>query len=216
MAEHTVERPRNAGEIDRLDEYSRVADVPAVRAAQETAQLRFDTPPSPRRLLLESAEGPEVALGVKNLFDRGGTERANELVLEVCDTNEEAQPFHIGPSEVGAEAGSLQASPKHLLLACVTEAREPRARPRGTEPSQEASHRLRTPDRHDRDLLAIEIATTARSESLKRNLVADPFDEHDRTWIAHSGKRPPRRLRTPGGRGLGPPTRSRGVVRGVD
>jgi hypothetical protein len=45
----------------------------------------------------------------------------------------------------------------------------------------EAPYRLRTPDRHDGNALAVEIPTAARGESLERDLVADPFDEHDRT-----------------------------------
>jgi hypothetical protein len=40
---------------------------------------------------------------------------------------------------------------------------------------------VRTPDWHDRNALAVEITTAARSESLERDLVADSLDEHDRT-----------------------------------
>jgi hypothetical protein len=79
----------------------------------------------------KGAKGSEVALRVKNGFDGGGTERANQLVLQVCDTDVEAQPLHVGASEVGAEAGPLQAAPEHFLLARVTETRQPRARPLG-------------------------------------------------------------------------------------
>src|SRR6266404_5278779 len=60
MREHSNERPRYAGRIQRLDEQARIADLPAVGAAHETSQLRFDSPPSPRGLLLEGAERSEV------------------------------------------------------------------------------------------------------------------------------------------------------------
>src|SRR5207247_3363272 len=122
-----------------------------------------------------------VALGLEKGLDGGGTESADQLVLQVCDTDVEAQPFHVGASEVRAEAGPLETAAEDLLLACVTETGQPRVRSLRAEPSQEAPDRLRTSDRHDGDALAVEIPAMARSEGLERDLVADSFDEHDRT-----------------------------------
>jgi len=45
------------GKIERIDEQTRVAELPAVGAAHEAPQLSFDSLASPRRLPLEGAEG---------------------------------------------------------------------------------------------------------------------------------------------------------------
>src|SRR5439155_25902087 len=45
---------------------------------------------------------------------------------------------------------------------------------------------------------------TARTKGLDRDLVAESFDEHDRTRVAHARKRASRPLRTPAGHGFGP------------
>jgi len=49
---------------------------------------------------------------------------------------------------------------------------------------QEASDGLRTPYRHNGNALSFKIPTTALSERLDRDLVADPLNEHD---CAHVG-----------------------------
>ena len=67
-------------------------------------------------LLLEGAERSKVALRVDDLLHGGGAERADQLVLQVCDAHVEAEPFHLGASEVGAEAGPLEPAPEVALL----------------------------------------------------------------------------------------------------
>jgi hypothetical protein len=181
MGKYPVERPRHLAEIQRVDEQTRVSDLPAAAAAHEAAKLLFVCPSLPRRLLLEGAEGSKVALGVNDLFHGGGTESADQLVLQVCDTHVETQPFHVSASEVGAEAGPLETAPEVTLLSCVTEARQPDVEPPRSEQIQETSDCLRTPDRDDRNALGVEIPTTALSQRFERDLVADPFNEHDRT-----------------------------------
>src|SRR5438094_9388653 len=103
VSKHAVQRPRYLRKIKRLDEETRVAELPAVGAAHEAPQLSFDSLASPGRLLLEGAEGSEVALRVEDGFDRGGAESADQLVLQVFHTNEETEPFHVVASEVRAE-----------------------------------------------------------------------------------------------------------------
>src|SRR5207248_11405307 len=95
VSEHEVERPRHLGELQRLDEQTRVADLPPAAAAHEAAKLLFLSPASPRGLLLERAKGPEIALSVDDPFHGGGAERANQLVLQVVDAHVEAQPLHL-------------------------------------------------------------------------------------------------------------------------
>jgi hypothetical protein len=51
-----------------------------------------------------------------------------------------------------------------------------------TELIQEASDVRGTTDGHDGNALGVKMPTTARCERFERELVADPFDQDDRTW----------------------------------
>ena len=189
MDKHTVQRPRHLGEIERVDEQARVSDLPSAAAAHEAPKLLLDGPPSPRRLLLQDAKRSEVALGGHDPFHGGGTEGADQLVLEVCDAQVETESFHVRASEVGAEAGPLEGAPEVSLLRSVTEARHSDAMPLGAEQIQEASDVRRTTHRDNRDAFSVEVPTTALSERFERDLVAHPFNEDDRA----GGEGPTRR-----------------------
>src|SRR5438105_3854254 len=127
-----------------------------------------------------SAEGAEVALRVDHRLDGSGAESAYQLVLEIGDAHVEAQQFHLDARELRAEAGPLETAPEHVLFTFVTEPGQRRVGALRAEPGQEAPHRLRTSDRHDRDALACEVPAPARGERLEGDLVADALDEHDR------------------------------------
>jgi hypothetical protein len=181
VAKYAVERPRHLGEIQRLDEQPRVSDFPTAAAAHEAPQLLVGWAISPRGLFLQGAKRSELALRVDDLFHRGGTEGANQLVLQVCGADEKAQPLHAGASQPGAEAGSLETAPEVSVLSGVAETRQPDVQPPRTEPVEELPDGLCAPDRHNRDALSLEVATTALSQSLQRALVAEPLNKHDRT-----------------------------------
>src|SRR5919204_3586904 len=84
VRKHTVERPRHLGRIQRVDEQPCVSDLPSAAAAHEAAKLLMVRPSLPRRLFLQRAEGSQVTVSREDLFHRGGSESANELVLQVC------------------------------------------------------------------------------------------------------------------------------------
>jgi hypothetical protein len=181
MSKYKVKRPRHVGQIQRIDEQTRVSDLPAAAAAHEAPKLLLSRSSLPRRLLLEGAEGSKVTLSLDDPFHGGGTESADQLVLQVCDAHVETQPFHIDATEVGAEARPLKTAPEVALLCSVTETRQPDVKPLGAEQIQEATYRLRTPNWHNRNALSVKIPITALSERLQCNLIADPLNEHDRT-----------------------------------
>ena len=52
VSERPVERPRHLGEIQRIDEQPRVADLSTAAAAQEAPELLLRWTTSPRGLLL--------------------------------------------------------------------------------------------------------------------------------------------------------------------
>jgi hypothetical protein len=177
------------GEIERLDEQTRVSDLPAAAAAHEAPKLLLVGPSLPRRLLLEGAEGSKLTLAIDDLFHGGGTESADQLVLQVCDAHVETESFHIDASEVGAEAGPLETALELALLCGVTETRQPDVEPLRAEQIQEPCYGLRTPNWHDGNALGVKIPTPALGERFERARVADPFNEHDRTRVDAGGQR---------------------------
>src|ERR687896_456609 len=181
MSEHTVQRARHLGEIERLDEQARVSDLPPAAAPHEAPKLRLEGASLPGRLLLQGAERSEVTLSVDDLFHGGRPEGADQLLLQVCDAHVEPESFHIGASEVGADAGPLETAPEVALLCGITETGQPDVQSPRAKALQESSDGLRAPDRHDGDALSFEIPATALSQRFERALVADPFNEHDRT-----------------------------------
>ena len=146
MSKYQVERPRHLGEIERIDEQARVSDLPAAAAAHEAPKLLLGSPTLPRRLLLESAERSKVPLSLGDPFHGGSAERADQLVLQICDAHEETQPFHLDASEVGAEARPLETAPEVAFLPGVTETGEPDVKPHGAKQIHEPSYGLRTPN----------------------------------------------------------------------
>jgi hypothetical protein len=189
MSKHSIERPRHLREIERTDKKARVPDLPTAAAAHEASELLLDGSALPRRLLLEGAKGSEVTIGVDDLFHRGGAESTDQLVLEICDAHVETQALQVDAREVGAETGPLEPAPELALLCGVTETRHPDVEPLRAVPVQESSDRLRAADRHDGNALGVEIPTAALSECFERTLVADPFDEHDRSQVDAFGRR---------------------------
>ena len=179
VSEDTVERPRHSGQIQRVDERTRIPDLPAV-AAEPAPELLFRAPSSPRRLLLQGAERLQVTLRLDDLLHGRGAEGTDQLVLQVCDAHVKPEPFHVGSNQVGAEPGPFETAPEVVFLSGVTQARQSEVEPLRAEPSQEASDRLGTADRHDGDAVSFEIPAPAHSQRFERDLVADPFDEHDR------------------------------------
>lgn len=180
MSEDAIERSRDVSEIERIDEQTRVADLSIAHPAPE---LSLDRLSLLSGLLLERAERSKLSLRVGDLLYGGDPEGADQLVLEVFDAHVEAQRLHLDAREVGAEARPLEAAPELALFRGVAEARHPEVEPMRAKERQEASDGMRTANRHNGNTFRIEIPTTTLSEGLDRDLIADPFNEHDRTRL---------------------------------
>jgi len=189
MSQDTIERPRHARELQRVDQQPRVPDLPAAVGAEEAPKLLLAAPSLPGRLLLERAERSKLTLGLDDLFHTGGTKAADQLVLQVGDAHIEPEGFHVGATEVGADAGPLQTAPEVALLAGVTQARQSEVQPPRTEQLQEVSEVPGTAHWHNSNALGGKISTTALSQRLERDLVADPLNKHDRLWVNAWGQR---------------------------
>jgi hypothetical protein len=183
MSKDTIERPRHARELQRVDQQPRVSHLPAAVGADEAPKLRLAAPSLPGRLLLERAERSQLTLSLDDMFHTGGTKAADQLVLQVGDAHIEAECLHVALTEVGAEAGPLQTAPEVGLLTGVTQARQPDVQAPRTEQLQEVSDVPGTAHWHHGNARSGKIATTARSERLERGLVAGPLNEHNRLWV---------------------------------
>ena len=188
-AQHAVERPRHAREVERLDEQRGVADLPAAAAPEEPAQLLLDRPSPPRRLLLQRPERAEVALRLDELLHPRRAERPDQLVLEVALADEEPEARQVGASARRAEPDARERSLHRVLLPDVVEAGQPQIEPRRAVPAQVPADRVRSADRHDGDALGGEVAAAARGECLERASVALALDEDDRTRVDRQRRR---------------------------
>ncbi len=121
MREDRVQRPGNAGEIERVDEHRRVLDLAAATAAHESPELRVSGTSVLRRLLLQGAERPHLTLLADDLLDRGRPEGPDQLVLEVGVAHVEPKCFHLHLREVAAQPGATQSSAEVIHLAGVVE-----------------------------------------------------------------------------------------------
>jgi len=150
--------------------------------AEEAPELLPAGPCPPVGLSLEGAKRFEFALGFDDPFHVGNAEGADQLVLEIRVTYKETESLHAGACQLGAEAGPLEPAPEIALLSGVTEAGESEVQPFGTVPIEEASDVGRTPHRHDRHTLRIEIPAAAPCERFEREFVTDPLNQHDGAW----------------------------------
>src|SRR6202043_1072306 len=148
--------------------------------AEEAPQLLLAGPYPPLGLPLEGTERFEFTLRLDHPFAGGDAERANQLVLQVGDAYVETEALHVVACQVGAEAFPLESPPEVALLSGVTETCEPDVQPFATVLIEEASDVRRTPHRHDRNSLRVEIPAAAPREGLERELVAHPFNQHGR------------------------------------
>jgi hypothetical protein len=180
VSQHAVEGPRHSFKIQRPDELGSRLDLPAALGAEEAPELFLVAPSSPGGLVLEGAERVEFTLCLEHLFHGGGAERADQLILQVCLADVETESFHAGPSEVGAEAGPLEATLEVALLARVAESSKSHVEAPGTKTIQEASDVPGSPDGHDGNALGFEVPASAPGQGFEGELVADPFDKHRR------------------------------------
>src|SRR4029453_11795547 len=76
------ERTRHGRKVERLDEVAGVADLAATAASHEASQLLVGRLVSPGRLLLEGAEGDEIAVLLGDAQHLLSAERADQLRSE--------------------------------------------------------------------------------------------------------------------------------------
>src|SRR5439155_1022918 len=108
-------------------------------------------------------------------------ERADQLVLQVCVADVEAESLHVGARRRRAETGPAERAPEVPLLSGVTETCELRVQAARAEALQEPSDALGTTDRHDRDSFGREVSAQALRQRLECDLIARSFDHDDRT-----------------------------------
>src|SRR4029453_7757627 len=175
VRQHRVERPWDLRRVQRVDEPARVPNLPASAAAHEPPQLLLDGASLPRRLLLKRAKRSQIALGLDHLFHGRRSMGADQLVFEVFDADEEADPPHAAPREVRAEPGPFEPAHELALFGGVTEPRELQAL--RNEHVEAAADRLGAAHRHERNPGGIEVDASMVGQRLDRDQVAGPLDE---------------------------------------
>jgi hypothetical protein len=183
VTEDAVEWSRDASEVESLDEQARVLDLSASAASHEAAKLLLCRAPFPLRLLLERTERGDVALSRENVFNRCGAEGANQLGLEIGLAYVEAEFFHFGAGDIGAQAGALESTSEFGLLSGVAEAGDSDVTPFQIQAMEEPADPVRAPDRNDRNTFGLQVPATACGERFDRDLVADSLDDHGHTHL---------------------------------
>lgn len=182
MGEDAVERSGNTLGFERLDEQSRVPDLPPSAAAHEAPKLIFFGPPSPGRHLLKRAEAVQVVVGPKDLHDSRGSERTDELLLQVGIADVEAELFHLGTREVAPEPGALESPSEDRLLTGVAETSEPRG-PGGSQLLEKAPDSMRTSQALDAHSTGRKVDAAPLGQRLERDLVALAFHDQNRWHV---------------------------------
>src|SRR5262245_8365122 len=155
MRKQRIERSRHSVEIESAHEQTCVERFAAAARAHEAAKPLLVGSAPLRRLRLEGAERSEIALSLDDAFDAGDAEAADELVLESCDAQVEAESLHFLAREVRTQPGPLERALVVALLRDVTKARKSDGEPSGTKPIDEVADVLRTPKRHDGDAFGL-------------------------------------------------------------
>jgi hypothetical protein len=185
MCEHTVERSRYAGEVERLDEESPVPDLPVRHEAPELLLVRAVTM---RFLLLVGTERPELAVLGEDALDGVGAEGADELVLQVGVAHEEPETLHGFSRQVRAEPSTLESAAEGVLLARVAESGEPHVPSLGREAREEGAERLCAADRHDGDTLGVEVVSTQLGDRDEGCSIAQALHEHEGARFGEVGE----------------------------
>lgn len=187
MGEDAVERPGNVVEVERVDEEAGVPDLPPAAAAHEPAKLLLGGAIAPRRHLLKRPKPVEIVVSPKDLLDPRRTERAYQLLLQIGDADEEAEPLHVRARELGAQTGALECPAEDPLLAGVAETREPRAVLACTDLLEERPDAMRASEARDPNARGFKVDAAPLGQRFDCDLVTLPFDHHDRA-CRHSGR----------------------------
>src|SRR4051812_44030546 len=164
--EETVERPRDAPEVERFHQQD---GVPLLAVPHEAVQLILERPGAVRGLPLVRPERAQLALLREHALHAVRPHRPRQLVLEIARAGIEP-----GPLELTAVAAPERAQ-EMPLLPDVVEPREP-----GAAVLREGAWQVAVPaHRHDRDAVRLEVAAEAASKRLDGAAVTRALDEND-------------------------------------
>jgi len=179
MGKDSVERPRDAFEIERLHEQAGVADLAASAAAHEPPKLLLGGAVAPRRHLLERSKPAEVVVSVEDLFDARRAERTDQLLLEIRDADVEPEVLQVGARELGAETGALERLSEDPLLGGIAKTREARAILLCNELLEERPDAMCASEALDPNARGRKVQAAPLGERFDCDLVTLPFDDHD-------------------------------------
>ncbi len=164
VMEETIEWRGQPCEIQLIDKQAGVPYLAAALAADEPPELGFDRSSPLRRLPLQHPERPQLRLRVDDVLDRLGAERTDQLVLEVCDADVEAERLPVSANEAGTEPGPFHTARDAPFLVGVAEYGELDGALLRTEALQVSTDVRRAAHRDDSDALPCEVASPSGRE----------------------------------------------------
>jgi hypothetical protein len=120
------ERSRQAGGVEGFDEVPRRADFSSRSGPEEAAELVMHRRSTVLRHRLEASEGGQLALSLEHALYGLGSQRADQLVLEIGDARKETERFK-APVGVDRDGRGSEGATDMRLAGSVVQAAKPRA-----------------------------------------------------------------------------------------
>jgi len=179
VSENRVQRTGDATGFDGLNQKAGEPKISPGLAPEESMELVVGGTPPPFRLFLERSEGSELALRFNNRYDVLRTDRTNQLVLEIFDTDVKSQARHLGRGLRIADSGPNQPSTKGFGCIGIAEASQDQLLSDWSELSCVSRYCLRAADRENNDPFSVQIPPPADRKCFDSNLIADSLNQDD-------------------------------------
>src|SRR5262245_1057069 len=133
-----------------------------------------------RGLGLEDAKRYELTLCVEQALDRRSAQRADQLVLQIGVTGEEAERFEAIVGVTDNHPGAPQRLAQLPLLGRVVQSSQAQPYPLRSEYHSKMGDFRHAAGWHDDDVLRIEVIATPLGQRLQRALIAPTLDQNRR------------------------------------
>jgi hypothetical protein len=179
VRQQAIQRLRHAAQLELVNEQRRVLMLATAAGAHEPAQPGLFRSIALRRLVLEDPVRMQIAVPFEEPLDCGRSEGADELVLQILDAHEEAEPFQVGQGDVLAEAGSFERPLEEVRFTLIHQTSKGDIQPTRTEELHVALEVRGTAHGDDGDPLGGQVTSLPARQSLDGELIAGPFDQND-------------------------------------
>jgi hypothetical protein len=188
VSEHTVERARDAGEIDGIGKQPAVPVLPAGSASEEAVQLVVRAASALGGLSLQDPERPQLALRIDDPFHLIGAESVDQFVFQIGGASEEPELLQARVGIPRAETGPLEAAPEASFFRGVIKTCQPDAEAAWTIAVKEMADVRRAFHGQNADPLGVQVTATPLGQRLQGIPVTQSFDKDDRICVSITGR----------------------------